>query len=273
MDSRPTKVVGIGWVDRQSSRPRAGYSITSTGWATARADTQTTLRTPNYGSSTPGHHGQPHGSNLSWIPRSARPAPWGRHRCSPFMDLMRCGRRNRGPAWTSAATKQGDGIGARAGIAGRRRCRRRALPRRHRIVFPHPQGFSPRAGTTVLRRMAAAQQSSCGGRHPTEGRIRRVCGHGGQRLCPTRAASSRPPGKGTRPPRGPRRGLTSQEHQIAQLARTRRTNPEIGAELFLSARTVEWHRLREGHFSFRDRGPSDTRLYVVTVAIPHGVRA
>jgi DNA-binding CsgD family transcriptional regulator len=35
--------------------------------------------------------------------------------------------------------------------------------------------------------------------------------------------------------------LSPQEHQIAQLARTRRTNPEIGAELFLSARTVEWH--------------------------------
>lgn len=48
-------------------------------------------------------------------------------------------------------------------------------------------------------------------------------------------------GERVRPRVNPGKELTQQEEHIAQLAREGHTNLEIGAELFLSARTVEWH--------------------------------
>ena len=44
-----------------------------------------------------------------------------------------------------------------------------------------------------------------------------------------------------RPTAETRDDLTMQERQIARLALVGLSNPEIGAQLFLSPRTVEWH--------------------------------
>jgi DNA-binding CsgD family transcriptional regulator len=55
--------------------------------------------------------------------------------------------------------------------------------------------------------------------------------------------------------------LTPQEEQIAQLARERRTNAEIGAQLFLSPRTVEWHvRKILAKLEIKNRRELDTAL-------------
>ena len=58
--------------------------------------------------------------------------------------------------------------------------------------------------------------------------------------------------------------LTAQEQQISRLASEGMTNPEIGAQLFLSPRTVEWHL----HNIYTKLGISSRRELWVTAARP-----
>ena len=138
----------------------------------------------------------------------------------------------------------GAGIEARvARAAARGRDRRAPLPRGDRAARPHagPRRAGPRP--PALRRVAApgapahrTRASSCA---PPTGCSRRWAW---RRSPNAPAASCRPPARRCAGAR-PRRATTSppQEAQIARLAGDGLTNPEIGAQLFLSPRTVEWH--------------------------------
>ena len=117
-----------------------------------------------------------------------------------------------------------------------------------KVVTGRPSSYSSGRGWRRTSRGRGCVTASGSGaptaeaEQTTTGRIRRVCGHGRQRFCRSRPPRAGGDGAKVRTYREePGVELTPQEHQIAQLARTRRTNPEIGAELFLSARTVEWH--------------------------------
>ena len=61
--------------------------------------------------------------------------------------------------------------------------------------------------------------------------------------------------------------LTAQEHQVARLASDGLSNPEIGARLFLSPRTVEWHMRKifrklgiSSRFALRDALPDEVAI-------------
>ena len=85
-------------------------------------------------------------------------------------------------------------------------------------------------------RLRRGARAVAGGR----GDVRRDRDGGLRRARP--AASWSPPARSCAGARSStREELTPQEEQIARLARDGLTNAEIGAQLFLSPRTVEWH--------------------------------
>ena len=161
--------------------------------------------------------------------------------------------RDRRRARGARATGGGDGscrdrLGARhrgafARLAARRRGGGRPLPRGDRAVRPHAAPSRARSRASALRGVAAprrpSRRCSCEqlrtayemffaiGMEAFAERARRELNATGEKV------RKRSPET--------RDELTPQEEQIARLARDGLSNPEIGAQLFISARTVEWH--------------------------------
>ena len=120
--------------------------------------------------------------------------------------------------------------------------RRRAVSRSHRAAgpLPHTPRTCPRA--PALRRMAAPREPPFDAREQLRAAHEMFSAIGMEAFAERARGELLATGEKVRKRTAETRDdLTAQERQVARLAREGLSNPEIGARLFLSPRTVEWH--------------------------------